>query len=147
MLIVLIAAGLAANQATSKLVDCGSDATEFMRAYASDLSRGDRGAVAARYSALGAYSLGFTPKSRDSFDAIGKRYASPEWQKPDKFAWQDLSYEQISPDTCLVVGGFSWTAGSRTAQMAYTAVLRVENNNLRIILEHENMLAGSPAQK
>jgi hypothetical protein len=146
MLITMIAAALAA-QTSAKAVNCGTAAPRFMSAYAADLARGDRRAIAARYSARGAYSVGFEPKTRDSFEAIGKRYADDGWRRPDKFDWQDLSYEQLGFNTCLVVGGFSWTDSGRTAQMAYTAVLRRESNDLRIILEHENTLAALPGQK
>ncbi|GAA4010540.1 hypothetical protein GCM10022211_26270 [Sphingomonas humi] len=118
-----------------------------MASYAADLAKGDRGAIASRYSGNGAYSLGFGPKTRESFEAIGKRYAGPEWQKPDKFEWTDLSFEQLGQDHCLVAGGFNWTVGQRTAAMAYTAVLKRERGVLRIILEHESMLTPPRAQK
>jgi hypothetical protein len=121
-------------------VECARAGPAFMADYAEALTQGDRSGIARRYRAVGAYSLGFEAKTFDSLEAIARRYASKDWQKPDEFAWTDLSYEQIGPETCLVVGGFRWTSGGRTAQMAYTSVLRLEGGALRIMLEHENVL-------
>jgi hypothetical protein len=114
-----------------------------MRDYAIELSAGDRGALAKRYSTKGAYSLGFEPNSYDSLAAITRRYGDANWAKPDQFAWENLSYEQLGPDTCLVVGGFRWAASGRTARLAYSGILRREDGGLRIIMEHENMLPAS----
>jgi hypothetical protein len=144
--LTILAAAIAAQTAGVPL-DCARSGPAFMRSYAEDLAKGNRKAIAARYSAGGAYMLGFQAKTRDSFEAIGRRYAGSEWQKPDRFAWTDLSYEQLGPDTCLVAGGFDWTSGERMAALAYTAVLRRENGALRIILEHENMLAPPRSSK
>jgi hypothetical protein len=111
-----------------------------MASYAGELVAGDRAAIARRYSSGGAYSLGFKPKSFDSAAAIARRYAGPEWQKPEAFAWEALSYEQLGPGSCLVTGGFRWTAGGRAMSFAYTAVLRAEAGGLRVMLEHESPL-------
>ncbi len=127
-------------------VDCLHSAPLFMREYAGELSAGDRDALARRYSAKGAYSIGFGPKSFETRAEIARRYAGASWRKPDQFAWDDLSYEQLGKDTCLVVGGFRWTASGRTALLAYTAVLRREGKALRIILEHENVLPDAAPQ-
>ena len=137
---LVVSAVLGTAAPDSKPVDCGRDAPAFMAAYARDLSAGDRAAIAGRYSRSGAYSLGFGAKSLDSPEAITKRYAGPAWQKPDAFEWQDLSYEQLGPATCLVAGGFRWTKQGRTGTLAYTSVLRAEEGGLRIMLEHENLL-------
>ena len=137
MLVSLLALALAAP---TPGIDCQVLAPKFMADYARDLVAGDRGAIARRYSSRGAYSLGFEPKSFDSAAAIAKRYAGAEWQKPDAFAWSALSYEQLGPDACLATGGFRWTAGGRAMDFAYTAVLRAEGQQLRIVLEHENPL-------
>ncbi|WP_338504539.1 hypothetical protein V6R86_11055 [Sphingomonas kaistensis] len=87
-----LATAIAAQMAGAPL-DCSRSGPAFMRSYADELLKGDRKAIAARYSAGGAYTLGLQAKTRDSFEAIGRRYAGPEWQKPDRFAWTDLSYE------------------------------------------------------
>jgi hypothetical protein len=121
-------------------VDCVKSVPSFMREYARDLLAGSRAALARRYSSKGAYSLGFQPKSYDSLAQIAQRYAGTKWRKPDDFAWQDLSFEQLGSDTCLVAGSFRWTASGSTGTLAYTAVLRREGQDLRIILEHENVL-------
>lgn len=144
MLTMLFAGAAAA--VSPPAVDCLQSAPLFMREYAGELSAGDRGALARRYSSKGAYSLGFGPKSYESLAEITRRYVGAGWRKPDQFAWQDLSYEQLGTDTCLVVGGFRWTASGRTALLAYTAVLRKEGQALRIILEHENVLPNAAPQ-
>ena len=137
---LLVAAVLGTAAADPSPVDCGRDAPAFMSAYARDLSAGDRVAIAGRYSRSGAYSLGFEAKILDSPEAITRRFAGSAWQRPEAFEWQNLSYEQLGPTTCLVAGGFRWTAQGRTATLAYTSVLRAEEGGLRIMLEHENLL-------
>lgn len=118
---------------------CEREVPLFMDGYARDLRGGDRAAIAARYSAKGAYLLGFEAKARLTPAAIRARY-SEGWQKPDAFEWRDLSVETLGPDRCLVTGGFAWTAGPRTVPLAYTAILVRERGGLRIALEHENPL-------
>lgn len=138
MLAILVAS--AAAKVPQDALDCVRSAPLFMRDYARDLSAGDRDALARRYSSKGAYSLGFEAKSFDTTVEIAGRYADTSWRKPDQFSWENLSFEQLGTDTCLVVGGFRWTTSGRTALMAYTGVLRNEGQVLRIILEHENVL-------
>lgn len=137
----LAAAVLGAAAAVSSPVDCRRDAPAFMAAYAEDLSAGDRTAIAGRYSRSGAYALGARAKTFNGPEATVQHYAAATWQKPDAFEWLDLSYEQLGPTTCLVAGGFRWTAQGRTAAFAYTSVLRAEDGVLRIMVEHENRLA------
>ena len=110
--------------AAPETVDCARAGPAFMAAYAGELTGGDRGATARRYSSRGAYSLGLEAKSFDSAAAIARRYAGPEWRKPDAFSRETLSFEQLNPATCLVVGSFRWTAAGRAMSFAYTAVLR-----------------------
>ncbi|WP_114228867.1 hypothetical protein [Sphingomonas ginsengisoli (ex An et al. 2013)] len=131
---------LAAAVASSTNVDCATAVPAFMASYAADLQAGNRAAIAGRYSAGGAYSLGYEAKSFDSAAAIARRYTGAEWQKPDAFAWQALSVEQLGPGACLATGGFRWTQGAGSMDFAYTAVLRAEPAGLRILLEHENPL-------
>lgn len=121
-------------------VDCGEAAPAFMSSYAADLLAGDPTRLGALYSSRGAFSVGLAAKVHDTHEAIMARYAAPTWRKPDGFSWDDLSYEQLGPSHCLVIGGFNWTEGGRTVRMAYSGVLAMENAALRIVHEHENVL-------
>lgn len=135
---LLIAAMLAATP-----VDCARDVPKFMDGYAADLRAGDRAAIAARYSRSGAYLLGFEAKRLHTPAEIAARYAGPGWQKPDGFAWNDLTVETAGPDACLVTGGFTCTAKGRSAPAAYTGLLVREDGMLRLRIEHENLLPPS----
>lgn len=117
-----------------------AEAEAFMQAYADDLLKGDRKAIADRYSRKGAYALGWTPKTFESHAEITRKYASQQWQKPEAFEWRDLSYEPLSEDSIAVVGNFMWGAEGMKPLMAYTSVLRREEGGLRLIIEHENLV-------
>lgn len=121
------------------------EAEAFMAAYAADLLAGDRGAIAGRYSRRGAYTLGWTLKRFEDQATIARTYASPNWQKPHSFSWSDLSYEPLSADSIVVVGGFLWGVDDKSAPltMTYTALLRREAGGLKIRVEHENLI-GKP---
>lgn len=120
-----------------------AQAKVFMASYAKDLIAGNRSGLAARYSADGAYTLGFDAKALRSPSDLHSVYASKAWVKPASFAWRDLSYEALGPEAVIVTGGFEWTesAGKPPALFAYTALLRRESGGWRIRLEHENPLA------
>ena len=142
-----IIAGLLAAQAAAVGTQgdgCAAEGAAFMDAYANDLRAGDRAAIAARYSAQGAYLNGFEAKVFNSRTEIMAQYAGPGWQKPDAFEWRDLSYEAVGAEGCVVTGGFTWTSGEHTGELAYTALLRREQGEWRIRLEHENLLAPPP---
>lgn len=142
----LIAAVLASQAASAEpqADDCAAGGAAFMDAYANELRAGDRAAIAARYSAQGAYLNGFEAKAFKSHPAITAQYAGAGWQKPDAFDWRDLSYEAIGSEGCVVTGGFTWTSGDHTGELAYTALLRQEQGGWRIRIEHENLLAPPP---
>lgn len=118
-----------------------AEARAFMTGYANDLIAGDRAAIAARYSRAGAYNLGRVSGPKDSWTSISARYAGPEWQRPAAFAWQDLSYIPLGPDSAAVVGAFLWTTpDSKRLAVAYTGVLQREAGELRLVAEHESLL-------
>lgn len=119
-----------------------AQAKVFMASYAKDLTAGNRLGLAARYSADGAYMLGFSAKTHHSPSDLHSLYASKQWVKPASFAWRDLSYEALGPDTVIVTGGFEWAenGGKPPGLFAYTALLRRESGGWRIRLEHENPL-------
>jgi len=123
------------------------EAKAFMAAYAADLLAGDRGAIAGRYSRRGAYALGWNLKRFEDQATIAASYAGPNWQKPHSFSWVDLSYEPLSADSVVVVGGFLWGIDDKSAPltMTYTALLRREGGGLRIRVEHENLVTRPPA--
>jgi hypothetical protein len=79
-----------------------------MAAYAEDLRRGDRAALAARYDPAGAHELRPGRAYRSSYDAIAAHYAT-SWDGPAAFEWRDLAYEVVSPDAVMVTGLFAWT--------------------------------------
>ena len=133
--------GLAAQAAASGAGNaCQVEGAAFMRDYAADLSAGDRAAIARRYSADGAVFNGFEPRTLRTPQQIQALYARSAWQKPEAFAWTDLSFEAVSENACLVAGGFSMTRGGKTREFAYSGLLRRENGVWRIRLEHENPL-------
>ena len=126
-----------------------AEAKAFMSAYAEDLRAGDRAAIPARYSSHGAYTLGWNLKRFESPAAIAASYAGPGWQKPHSFSWVDLSYEPLSADSVVVVGGFLWGVDDKSTPltMTYTALLRREAGGLRIRVEHENLIGKPPAPR
>lgn len=123
-----------------------AEARAFMAAYADDLKGGDRAAIAGRYSGSGAYMLGWNAKRFEGLAAITATYAGPNWQKPHSFSWTDLSFEPLSADSVVVVGGFLWGVDDKSAPlpMAYTALLRREAGGLKLRLEHENLIGKPP---
>jgi ketosteroid isomerase-like protein len=124
-----------------------AEARSFMAAYAEDLRAGDRTAIAGRYSRGGAYMLGWNLKRFEDPAAIAASYAGPNWQKPHSFSWADLSYEPLSADSIIVVGGFLWGIEDKSAPLTitYTALLRREAGGLKIRLEHENLIGKPPS--
>ncbi len=124
-----------------------AEAKAFMAAYAADLLAGDRAAIAGRYSRRGAYTLGWNLKRFEDQATIARSYASSNWQKPHSFSWTELSFEPLSADSIVVVGGFLWGADDKTAPltMTYTALLRREAGGLKIRVEHENLIGKPPA--
>jgi hypothetical protein len=127
----------AAATAESPLI---AQARAFMASYAQDLVQGERSAVAARYDSNGAWHVGPTGAELESWDKIDLRYRR-RWAPPSSFEWQDLAFEQVGPDTVLVVGGFHWwplkKVDSPPLVYSYTALLVRRGGDLKIRLENE----------
>ena len=141
--LVLAAAGGPAQTTTRVEPAIIREARRFMDDYARDLLAGDRAVIGRRYSRDGAYSLGWRAKTFEPHAAILANYAGSEWQKPQTFAWDDLSLEPAGADSVVIVGNLRWGSieGGVPALIAYTALLRRENGELRIRVEHENPVA------
>ena len=114
------------------------EAEAFMEAYAGDLSRGDRSAVAARYDRGGAYFLIAGGREFASHDAITRNYAS-SWQPPTRFEWRDLKFDAVGTDAVVVNGWFTWGGTDGAKTFTYTGFLRRQDGKLRIRLEDETL--------
>lgn len=115
-------------------------ARAFMKSYADDLIQGNRAAVSARYDPSGAWHVGPTGAELESWEKIDSRYRR-RWAPPSSFEWRGLAYEQVGPDTVLVVGGFNWwplkKADAPPLAYSYTALLVRRGGELKIRLENE----------
>jgi len=117
-----------------------AEAQTFMAAYAEELRRGDRAAIASRYDRGGAWLLGHGEKSFSTWAALAARYAGPEWQPPASFVWRDLTYLPAGPEAVIVIGRFEWgpANGRPPLNFSYTAMLVRQDGQLRIRLEDES---------
>ena len=115
-------------------------ARTFMDAYAEDLRRGDRAAIAARYDREGAWLVGEGTSSHETLAQLTARYASADWRPPARFEWRDLAYLMLGPDTVLVTGLFLWTPApdAQPLTYSYTGLLQRQDGAMRIRLEHES---------
>lgn len=117
-----------------------AEARVFMARYAQDLVLGERSAVSARYDPNGAWHVGPTGAELESWDKIDLRYRR-RWAPPSSFEWQNLAFEQVGPDSVLVVGGFHWwplkKSDSPPLVYSYTALLVRRGGELKIRLENE----------
>lgn len=146
MLLPLLALGLIAAPASAQPSTLAAEAPivaearAFMARYGEDLVQGNRAAVAARYDPNGAWHVGPTGAELESWDKIDLRYRR-RWAPPSSFEWQNLAYEQVGPDTVLVVGGFHWwplkKADAPPLVYSYTALLVRRGGELKIRLENE----------
>ena len=142
----LLALGLIAAPASSQPSTIAAEASllaeakAFMARYADDLIQGNRAAVAERYDRNGAWHVGPTGAELESWDKIDLRYRR-RWAPPSSFEWQGLAYEQVGPDSVLVVGGFHWwplkKADAPPLVYSYTALLVRRGGELKIRLENE----------
>ena len=145
--ILVAAAALVAVSAHAqpRSSDVIREAKAFMEGYAGDLSRGDRGAVAARYDREGAYFLITGGRQFTSHEAIVRIYAS-SWQPPTHFEWRDLKFDAVGTDAVVVNGWFTWGATDGAKTFTYTGFLRRQDGKLRIRLEDET-LASPPTDQ
>jgi hypothetical protein len=134
--------GANAGPANSALLD---DAKSFMKSYATELQIDNRDALANRYDPRGAYFVGQGEKKFMTVEQIMKTYRE-SWKPPASFAWSDLSYEVVSNDAVVVVGGFDWgISNNKTLHFSYSALLIRSDGHLRIRLEDESPLPPQPA--
>lgn len=132
----------AASQPTVRVAETPliAEAKAFMARYADDLIRGERDALAARYDRSGAWHVGPTGAELESWEKIDLRYRR-RWSPPSSFEWQNLAYEQVGPDSVLVVGGFHWwplkKADAPPLAYSYTGLLVRRGGELKIRLENE----------
>ena len=117
-----------------------AEARAFMAAYADELRRGDRAAIAARYDRRGAWRLGNGLKAFVTWAEIQAHYAGPDWHPPASFAWHDLSFEPAGAVAVVVAGTFEWTPsdGRAPVTLSYSSFLVRQNGALRIRLEDES---------
>lgn len=138
----LIAAPASAQPSTAVAAEAPivAEARAFMARYAEDLIQGNRAAVAERYDPAGAWHVGPTGAELESWDKIDNRYRR-RWSPPSSFEWRALSFEQVGPDSVLVVGGFNWwplkKADEPPLAYSYTALLVRRGGELKIRLENE----------
>lgn len=110
----------------------------FYDAYADDLRHHRTEAVANRYDDRGYFSLGNGGKRFVSFEDNKKHYTT-RWTGPKSFAWRDMSFEVLGPDSAAVVGLFDWTGQPGTTDTgSYTAVLIRRSGQWKIRVEDES---------
>ena len=157
MRILLLALALAAAPAAAQPSPPATAAAEapivaearaFMEAYAEDLRRGERGAIAERYDRSGAWRVGPRRTRFETWDQINASYRG-RWEAPASFEWQTLAYEPAGPDAVVVVGRFFWWPQKARAlepplDYSYTALLVRRDGKLRIRVEDE--AAAAPAR-
>ena len=131
----------ATRRAGTSAGDLIEEARTFMDAYARDLLAGNRAAIVARYDRDGVYFLGNGHKEFAPYDSVSAKYNGANWSPPASFAWRDLSFEPAGPDAIVVAGQFTWGAASAPAPvtLSYTALLRRQDDSLRIRLEDESI--------
>ncbi len=142
MLALMAALSLAAAPDAALL----DEAREFMDGYARDLLADDRAAIVARYCDAGAWRGGTRTMKLYSPTELTRHYARGSWNAPVAFAWRDLEYETLGPDSAMVTGGFTLTpAGGKHAEVGvFSAVLLRQDRSLCIRLEHENFMPSRP---
>lgn len=113
-----------------------AEAHQFMDGYASDLARGDRAAIAARYDRTGVFFLVAGTREFVTYEALTKDYRE-SWSPPKSFAWRDLHFDPAGADSVVVNGSFVWGTQKGEQVITYTGFLRRQDGELRIRLEHE----------
>ena len=116
----------------------------FYDAYAEDLRRHRREAIARRYDPRGVYFLGNGRKTFESFESVKNSYLT-KWSGPKAFVWKDLSIEVLSPDAAAVLGRFEWqTEKGETLTFSYTGLLLRRAGGWRIRVEDESTRPAAP---
>ena len=114
-------------------------AKSFMASYAKELRNGDRVALAARYHPDGSFVVGDGKKALETHDETVAYYLS-EWQRPQGFEWQDMSFEPAGSGAIVVIGKFNWRKMGATegTTYSYTALLVPVAGQLKIRVEDES---------
>lgn len=135
LVVLALVSGAAAAEAEPKIV---REARAFMAAYERDLRARDREAVVARYHSKGLHGAGQGRSELFSRERVAEQYEG--WTGPADFAYRDLRFEALGPDSVLVAGLFDWTnkAGEAPRRYSYTAVLTRDGDALRIRVEDES---------
>ena len=133
---------LVASCASRPRVDTGGDverAKAFMASYAKELRGGDRDAMAARYHPDGAFIVGDGKKTFETHDET-VAYYRVQWQQPQAFEWQDLSFEPAGSGAVVVIGRFNWQKQGATqgTLYSYSSLLVPVAGQLKIRVEDES---------
>lgn len=118
------------------------EARRFMEEYEADLRNHDRASLAARYAPSGATILFNGVPVPGSFDEIATRYRE-QWTGPTDFAWIDLSYDVLGPDSVVVTGTFDWGTPGGTQRYSYANILQRHDGEFRIRREVETLLPAA----
>ena len=111
---------------------------QFYDAYADDLIKGRGEAIANRYDPRGYYSLGNGNKQFFTLEEARVRYTT-RWSGPKGFAWKDMNFEVLSPESASVAGLFEWeTPTGDKGTLSYSAVLVRSAGKWRIRVEDES---------
>jgi hypothetical protein len=122
--------------------DIEREGRRFMENYGKDLRSHDRSALAARYAPSGATILFNGVPIPGSFEDIAARYRD-EWTGPTDFAWNDLFFDVVGPDSVVVTGTFDWGTPDGRERYTYANILQRHDGEFRIRREVETRL---PAQ-
>ena len=131
---------------TRAFVDIYAEARAFMEAYAEDLRRGDRSALASRYDRHGMWWVREGVVEPMGHEPLTAMYAS-DWNAPAAFEWRDLTYVPAGPDAVVVIGRFLWTDQSGAVHLvAYHNLLVRQDGVLRIRVEDETPVPAPPEE-
>ena len=123
-----------------------AEAQAFMEAYAEDLRRGDRAALASRYDRDGMWWVDAGQVEPMDHAALTALYMG-EWRGPAAFEWLDLTYVPAGPDAVAVIGRFQWTGQSGASMLvAYHSLLVRQDGALRIRVEDETPVPPPPQE-
>ncbi len=99
-----------------------------------------RSAIAAFYRRDGALVVFNGVPERSTREELRRPYEGA-WSPPAYFAWENLTYDPVSPTHVLVNGGFRWRAVSErdTVRYVHAAMLATADSGMGIIFEHETL--------
>lgn len=122
--------------------DIQREARRFMENYGENLRSHDRAALAARYAPSGATILFNGVPIPGSFEDIAARYRD-EWTGPTDFAWNDLFFDVLGPDSVVVTGTFDWGTPDGPERYTYANILQRHDGEFRIRREVETRLPAA----